>query len=260
MKTLHIAPGDSAGGSLMNALRDAGRDEEVLRWLDDLSCGPINPPDSSIRARWWASLHEHRDVESGLDAFWTHAENTADRRVVWFGRHSALELSFFLYWAHRLGDQPYDIMDVTRLKLPYIKKDGSEALTSPAASVATIPTNALGTLLNDAKPITLNLRDEAKAQWTKLKDENALLRIVTADGLASAPIDYFDQILMENVTSEPSSLLRIIAKTTLGVSDTYYQVRERFLQSRLGTLIDNGTLMGEGDPADLLGCRIWRPR
>jgi hypothetical protein len=39
MRTLHIAPGHSAGGSLHQAIRGAGRHEEVLFFHDDLSCG-----------------------------------------------------------------------------------------------------------------------------------------------------------------------------------------------------------------------------
>jgi hypothetical protein len=50
MKTLHIAPGDSAGGSLIRAIRDAGRDDQVLPFRDDLSCGPIGSDDPSARA------------------------------------------------------------------------------------------------------------------------------------------------------------------------------------------------------------------
>jgi hypothetical protein len=37
MRTLHIAPGDSAGGSLRQAIQIAGQDDEVLAFRDDLS-------------------------------------------------------------------------------------------------------------------------------------------------------------------------------------------------------------------------------
>jgi len=261
MKTLHIIPGDSAAGSLMKALQDAGRDDEVLRWMDDLSCGPINPGDPSARAEWWASLQENRDVESTLKAFWRRADTTAVRRVVWFGRHSALELSFFLSWVDRLGAEPFEVVDVTGLKLPFTKKDGSDAITQPAASVGTVPTSGLKTLFDKARPISPHERNEAKERWTKLKTENAPLRVVTADGLTSAPIEYFDQILKEHVTSEWQSMLRIVARTTIGASETYYQVGARFLQSRLVALIGKGTLLAEGNPADMdmRNCRVRLP-
>src|SRR5580692_6277168 len=98
MKTLHIAPGDSAGGSLAQAIRDAGRDEEVLSFLDDLSCGPINPDDPAVRAAWWSRFHEPSEVEAHLRRFWERVMTTSDRLVVWLGRHSARELAFFLAW------------------------------------------------------------------------------------------------------------------------------------------------------------------
>lgn len=40
METLPTAPEDAAGGSLNRTVKDAGWDDEV-RFLDDLSCGPI---------------------------------------------------------------------------------------------------------------------------------------------------------------------------------------------------------------------------
>ena len=50
--TLHIAPGYSAGGSLEVAIRDARRDDEMLKWPDDLSCDPIDPGTPEQRDKW----------------------------------------------------------------------------------------------------------------------------------------------------------------------------------------------------------------
>src|ERR1700694_2291601 len=100
MRTLHIAPGDSAGGSLKRAIQDAGRDDDVLSWPDDLSCGPIASDEPSARAEWWAPFRGDRDIEADLKAFWERVSTTDDRLVVWFGRRSASELAFSLAWAH----------------------------------------------------------------------------------------------------------------------------------------------------------------
>src|ERR1700726_3397331 len=108
MRTLHIAPGDSAGGSLRAAIRDAGGDDEVLGWRDDLSCGPIASDDPAARAKWWAPFYGDQDIEGDLKRFWDRIATTDDRLVVWFGRHSASELAFFLAWTDRLGDRPYE--------------------------------------------------------------------------------------------------------------------------------------------------------
>jgi hypothetical protein len=118
MRTVHIAPGDSASGSLRRAIQDAGRDDEVLSWLDDLSCGPMASDDPAERAKWWAPFHSDRDIEADLKAFWDRVAATDDRLVVWFGRHRASELAFFLAWADRLGDRPYEYIDVAGLRFP----------------------------------------------------------------------------------------------------------------------------------------------
>jgi hypothetical protein len=39
-------------------------------------------------------------------------------------------------------------------------------------------------------------------KWGKLMADNAPFRVVSADGLASAPIDHFDALLLAQATSE----------------------------------------------------------
>ncbi len=70
MKRLHIAPGYSAGGSLMRAIREAGLEDEVLPFLDDLSCGPIDQDEPSARAAWWNQFYDAFDVAAKLEQFW----------------------------------------------------------------------------------------------------------------------------------------------------------------------------------------------
>ena len=49
---LHIIFGESAGGTLRLALRQADCHGEVLNFNDDLSFGPIDPPALSVLAAW----------------------------------------------------------------------------------------------------------------------------------------------------------------------------------------------------------------
>ena len=126
---LHIAPGSSAGASLREAIRTSGRTDHVISFRDNLSSGPIDSDNSSARALWRASIHDENDVD--LDSFWRHITSTSDRLIVWFGRHSALEHAFFLALADRLGDRPYDIIDVTGLRMPITRPGGEPALSPP---------------------------------------------------------------------------------------------------------------------------------
>src|SRR5690349_4357724 len=123
---LHIVPGDSAAGSLRQAIRASGRADEVLAFRDDLSCGPIDSDDPAVRADWWRRFfYDAEEVTSHLGPFWNRVATTDQQMVVWVSRHCAQEFAFFLSFVDRLGDRRYDVVDVTGLEWPYTRPDGS---------------------------------------------------------------------------------------------------------------------------------------
>jgi hypothetical protein len=260
MKTRHIVPGDSPGGSLMKAVRDAGRDDEVLPFLDDLSCGPIDADDLAVaRATWWSRWYDTSTTEDRIKAFWNTATATEAHLVVWFGRHAAFDLSFLLAWADRMGERPYDVVDVTGQRLPFRKRDGSLALTQPAQGVGPIPTDALSSLLGKERAITPDEVAELRSQWQRLRQENAPFRIVTADGLVSAPVDFFDSMLLGQVTEEWLRAVAVIADTVGYNDEPYRQVGEVMLLTRVVALVEQGKLLADGDPWDMFTYRIRLP-
>jgi hypothetical protein len=246
MRTLHIAPGDSAGGSLAKALRDAGRDEEVLRSIDDLSCGPIDSDDPSARTRWWSQFHSDAEEKDLLAKFWNRVATADERLVVWFGRHSAQELAFFLALADRLGDRPYDIVDVTNL--PGLPR-----------RVALLQGDRLSAQLGSARPVTAQEREEARAQWQRLRRESAPFRVVSPAGLVSAPIDYFDPWLMARATPDWQRSISLVMETIGHNAEPYYQVGDVMLLTRIVALVEAGKLLADGDPWDMRSCRLRLP-
>ena len=244
MRTLHVAPGDSAGGSLRQAIQGAGRDEEVLRCRDDLSCGPIESDDPSARAAWWARFYDVPESEGDFKTFWSRVTTTDDRLVVWFGRHSAGELSFFLAMADRLGDRSYDIVDVTGAR-------------SPAVSL--VLTDRLRALLGTERPVTGQEGEEACRQWRRLRAENAPFRVVTPTGLVSAPVDHFDLLLLERATPEWRKIARVVGDTMGYNSEPYMQVGDMMLLARVVALVGEGKLLADGDPWDMRSCRMRLP-
>jgi hypothetical protein len=73
---LHIVFAPSGAGSLRQALKNAGRDDEVISFFDDLSFGSINPPDSSLRSKWVESelgRTEWDDITAESEQFWREA-------------------------------------------------------------------------------------------------------------------------------------------------------------------------------------------
>lgn len=259
MQTLHIAPGESAGGSIAQAIRDAGRDDEVLRFLDDLSCGPIDSDAPSARVAWWNQFYEASERETKLGEFWERATATDARLVVWFGRHSASELAFFLAWADRLGKRPYEIIDVTGLRLPFRKLDGSTVLSRPIRCASIVQPDVLRSLLGTERPMTAEERDESVQCWRRLRNENAPFRIVAETGLVSTSVDYFDPLLLTYATSEWQTVIRVVADTIGYNSDPYVQVGDMMLHMRIIALVDEGRLLADGDPSDMRSCRIRLP-
>ena len=244
MGILQIAPGHSAGGSLRQAIRAAGRQDEVLFFRDDLSCGPIDSDDLAPRREWWSRFYDEWEIEAAqLKAFWERVMTTDDRLVVWFGRHSARELAFFLAWADRLGERPYDIVDVPGLSRP--------------AVVSILPEQALIHLLGTERQVTAHETAEARRQWRKLRAGNAPFRVVTPQGLVSAPADHFDHLLMEQATAEWRKIARVVGGVLgLGWPESYLHVSDTMLLARVMALIDEAKLVAEGIPWDMHACRV----
>lgn len=251
MKILHVAPGDSAGGSLREAIRIIGSQQEVLAFSDDLSCGPIAWGTSRERAAWWSHAHEPR-LPDDFETFWHRLETAEERLVIWFGRHSASELAFFLALVDRLGDRPYDIVDVTR-------PDSTSANVRPAGAVGVIPTYQLAARLGTARPGSPQEAGDAARLWQHLRTQNAPFRIVTPAGLASAPIDHFDASILGQVARGWRTAAYVIGSALAHNNEPYMQVGDIMLLMRLAALVDDGKVLADGDPWDMRACRVRLP-
>lgn len=254
---LHIAPGHSAGHSLRQAIRTSGRTDDVIIFHDNLSCGPIDAEDSSTRLRWWASMYDEHDID--FDDFWRQIMSTPDRLVVWFGRHSAHEHAFFLALVDRLGDRPYDIIDVTGLQMPVTRPGGKAELSSPRQAVSLINEEELALLLGTERAMTSQEREDAARRWRTLKSENAPFRIVTDPGLVSAPEDVFDALLLERATKDWRKVARVVAETMGHNMEPYIQVGDLMLLTRIVALVDQGKLVAHGDPWMMRKCEVRLP-
>lgn len=259
MKTLHIAPGYAADGQLKVAIREARRDDVVLKWPDDLNCGPIAPGDPEQRAAWW-DWGEDWDLAAELLAFWDRVTAAEERLVVWFSRHAASELAFFLAWADRLGDRPYDIIDVTGFTYPYFQEDGSSVMTRPTPAVSYLWPNGLRLLLDTSRPVTARESGAASRCWRQLKSENAPLRIVTGTSLTSAPLDYFDHLLEDQASIGWRRVYQVIGNAMAAIPEPYLQIDSTMLHRRLVALVEDGKLVADGDPSEMQECRVQLAR
>ena len=152
--------------------------------------------------------------------------------------------------------RPYSIIDVTGLRLPSNRPDGSRALSQPTPAVSIMPPYQLRSLFGSEGQVTAQQAEKARRQWRQLREENAPFRVVTPAGLTSAPVDHFDSLLLERVTTEWRKVARVIGDAMGLNSEPYLQTGDIMLLSRVIALIDAGKLLAEGDPWDMHSCRV----
>src|SRR6266576_2271837 len=123
----HFVFTPSGAGCLVQALRKAGRDDQVVAAFDDLSFGPINPFNASSRARWVEEELGRTDwsdtvVES--ERVWDETRFPDNRKVAWLSRRSAMEYAGFLEWLWRMGDTPCEVVDLSEVNISYRPEHG----------------------------------------------------------------------------------------------------------------------------------------
>jgi hypothetical protein len=208
---VHIVIGDSAGGSLRKALRGAGQDAEVIVIRDDLSIGPIDPPDTKLRIAWVRQElgfpREECRWMAKATVFWDTALSAAERRVIWVVRRAAPEYAGFLEFLSRLGDAPCEVVDLTDLDMVW--RDGTR---SPILSMGELHYNHIreNAFWDRAAPLAPAARARYREMWRKLRAENAPFRIVADQDLVSAPISFFDELLLSCTGTKWQKSARVI--------------------------------------------------
>ena len=251
MKSLHIAPGDSAGGTLRQALSQANCRDDVAVFLDDLSCGPISFDDAATRAAWWAKFYPGRvqDHEKKLASFWDCLRQ--DRRlVVWIGRRSASEFAFLHAFADRLQQRSFDLMDVTDLR--FAREPGHE----PGRAVAFVSSDELSELVGTERTVAPAEQQALVACWRSLKAQNSPFRVSAESGLVSVGDDYFDTALLSSLTAQPAPVNRVILYA-MSHKLADLQVGDVMLAARLADLVRRGLVEANGDVQDRLNCSVW---
>jgi hypothetical protein len=103
-----------------------------------------------------------------------------------------------------------------------------------------------------AQPLDAAARERYLRLWRRLRAENALLRVVDAEGIRSAPITFFDQQLLSFAKAWWQKPARIIGETMgawVGhpMEQPYFQTGEGLLAARVIALVEGGVLEGRGD-------------
>ena len=264
---VHIVFGEAGGIELRDALRQSGHDDRVLEFPDDFSFGPIAPSDPARRARWVADqlgASEWHEIVPHVDAFWAEALSGNARHVVWFSRRTTQDYCGFLNYLGRVGHRPCDVVDLTEAMVPVRRGDGT--LTGARRAICAGLTESYqfldGNLFSRAVPLTDEARAAYRAQWERLRGENAPLRIVTEDlRLVSVPLTHFDDALLNQMQHRFLKAARIVGYVLVEKWDSdIREVGEFFLSRRLLALARAGVVESKGDLRQIAFSEVRLPQ
>ncbi|WP_020177722.1 DUF3658 domain-containing protein [Methylopila sp. M107] len=252
--TRHVVFSPSTRGSLLQALKTAGRPEDnVVALFDDLRCGPLEPFDPEARERW---LNDEADygLEPGFvrlwhDEFSSQALDPGHRLVVWTTRRAPQDWVGYLAWLTRLGDAPADVIDISDIVFEGTDWQGVPWRRRQPVPLIT-PAHFIHYGLFDlARAITPDDRKDALAEWRRLGEENGAFRAVRDGRLTSLPLTAFDDQLVAAASTTFRKAAFVIG-TVLGEmhSREDWPVGDLALSARLRTLVEDGRLEAQGDP------------
>jgi hypothetical protein len=253
---LHVSFGMSAAGTMRMALKMDGRNDEVIGMPDSLSFGPIDYADSKTRGKWVKDVVgcEWDDVIEATERFWNRVLIAEKPRVLWFSRCSAMEYTGFLESIWRLGDAPYTVNDITDLPIVY-RNNRREKLPPHAGACVSLITHEVmldNELFDKATPITAEQRRSFRMTWGKLRTENAPFRVVDANGIISATLNCFDELIRSCVSQDWRKSARVIGEAlSKDWESGYHQVGDLVLFARLRKLVELGIVESRGDLSDM---------
>ena len=245
---VHVVFTPSGAGCLRQALKGAGRDDEVVTLFDNLSFGPINPPAGS-RAEWVENELGRTgwdEVIASSEAFWREALSSHHTKVAWLSRRSPMEYAGFLEWLWRLGDAPSELVDLTDVTVP---RRTEHDPPRPAISVAMLHHDVIARerLWDLAAPLQASARTGYLDLWRQLRDENAPLRVIEGGTLRSAPITFFDSLLLSHASDDWQKVARIVGESLATEwDDGVFQTGDLVLAARVNALVGSGQLECRG--------------
>jgi hypothetical protein len=206
----------------------------VARFSDDLSYGPINPLDASLRRAWIDHYlgFDNPDITDDEQTFWAKVLEEGASRVAWVSRRSAAEYCGFLEYLRRLGDLPTQIVDTTD-----VKSDKGEFFQSTAVISAN---NILrNDLISTARAMDANFRADSLVLWEALRADNTALRIADQNlKLSSVLPGFYDEQLLSLASHDWRPMARIVGEMLADGAES-----DLFLFSRLYALLDAGKLI-----------------
>jgi hypothetical protein len=237
---LHVTFGYSAAGSLKLALARVNRSEEVAPLPDDYSMGPIDPGDPDQRADWeLEELGEEEPIATSAPVaeFWSKVSSWPGELIVWMSSRCSVELCGLHELVWRLPEANIHTVDVAEREF----RSGAAPSYDERQSFAIVRDDRVVEhgLFDVARWLDEVARASLRKRWEQLRQENAPLRVVTDNGLVSAPIDYFDDGIRALITDDWQSCARVVGRMLGSMNgQLHVSASDTFIFVRLLQLID----------------------
>jgi hypothetical protein len=247
--TVHVVFNASAAGSIKQAFAEIGCRERVIGFFDNLSFGPIDPPDAATRQLWVETElgYEFSDVVQAAEEFWAEAISPDILPVAWVSRLHAPEYAAFLEFVWRKSHAPFRVIDATGLEVPC--QDGTGTFVVRSLGILA-PTHIVAARLIERRRILQSSEiDHYIEEWGRLRAENAALRIVDETGLVSAPINFYDDAIVACARDDWQVAARLIGETMAALMDSPHNqfVPDLLLWARVLDLGEAGVLELRGE-------------
>lgn len=213
------------------------------------------PADGSGGGGIQGNRESHADQ---LHTFWERVTTTNDRLVLWWGRRSPRDYSFYLALAARLIDRPFDAIDVTGAQYTFTAHDGTHILSQPAQEVSTIRHEGLKQLFDTQAPVSASQRELSATKWRQLCRENAAFRILSEAELISAPLDYFDSFILSHVPSGWRPLHQVLWDVYTHQLN-HSRVSSGMIWMRLAAMVNDGRVMTDKHPFNIRNSSVRLP-
>ncbi|MFT3809768.1 MAG: DUF1835 domain-containing protein [Micropepsaceae bacterium] len=241
----HVIRGDSAGGTLQQAIRLSGGDDAVLMIADDLSYGPL----SSDQARddWWKSL-KPTDLDDFPSVYraWQNAHarliHTAPRSLVVWTSDDVNDCIFVRMACDQLRDfdGAWEIVEVPSWGPPGEKYYG----------VGMYGPDELAQFLDRSRPLLADERQTLARSWHEIPLGSGV-RVIDGAMFHLCPYDIWDDKLLSHIGETWTRPIVAIGKM-IGWSFGQNSQNDRFLTWRIEELVASGVIeirdMPDADP------------
>ena len=266
---IHVVFGESTIGALRQGLRQSGVHDQILALPDDLSYGPVTGDDFAARRAWimenFSSIkndeHAFASAEEVAD-FWDRFRSLKGETVVWFTRRSSSEYCGFLECLYRAPDPGRLLFnDLTEERRRGVNYKG-QPYDAPVYRTAFLNPEQLMAFYGRWKPMPPNAGKAFRDEWEVLRSENSALRVLENGALKSAPIDYFDEIIMSEVTDQWRKGARVVGGS-MGKNwgdEWINDIGDIAIFARLNALIDQGRVEFQGDRREMRRMEVRRAK